>query len=143
MKFSFRLLALVSIIFLSSGCDAGLKKSLGISHHSPNEYSVMKNAPLSVPPNFELTPPNDDIVKEKKDIDKSISFSKDDNKKSEVKKEKTKGLSTADKTFMKKFDSHEKRKDIRDLIKEDAKPVIVPKEENKSGSVLSKIKNWF
>ena len=44
---------------------------------------------------------------------------------------------------MKKFDGHEKRKDIRDLIEEDSKPVEVPEEEKKPSGMLSKIKNWF
>lgn len=145
MTFYFRLVALASIVILSSSCDSGLKRSLGISHRSPDEYSVLKNAPLSVPPTFELTPPSDTPVKRTSKEDQKISFSKYGSKKTELKKETNanKVLSEADKGFMKKFNSHEKRKDIRDLIEEDAKATDKSEEKKESGGAFSKIKSWF
>jgi hypothetical protein len=39
-----------------SGCDT-VKQTLGLSVTVPNEFDVVANAPLAVPPDFELRPP--------------------------------------------------------------------------------------
>ncbi len=52
------LFALISVLFVLSGCDPTVKRYLGIERKSPDEYSAVKASPLSVPPNFDLTPPD-------------------------------------------------------------------------------------
>ncbi|MCH9753959.1 MAG: DUF3035 domain-containing protein [Alphaproteobacteria bacterium] len=144
MKMYFRLMTVALVLLSLNSCDSGLKKSLGITHNSPDEYSVLKNAPLSVPPNFELTPPSDNVIKKHEPKQENINFSERSNAKAPQKK--STNISKADKSFMKKFDAHEKRKDIREIIEKDSKPSNSSgaiKEEKKSGGMFSKIKGWF
>lgn len=38
-------------------CSSGVKDSLGIHRDAPDEYKVISNPPLSIPPDFSLRPP--------------------------------------------------------------------------------------
>jgi hypothetical protein len=51
-----RLLAISSICITAAACG-GLQNDLGLSKKAPDEFSVVRNAPLSLPPNFSLRPP--------------------------------------------------------------------------------------
>lgn len=44
---------------LLAGCS-GLRDQLGLDRHSPDEFTVVKRAPLSLPPEYSLRPPNAD-----------------------------------------------------------------------------------
>lgn len=44
----------------TSGCSNDLKSSLGLKKPSPDEFTVISNPPLSIPPNFTLSKPNAD-----------------------------------------------------------------------------------
>ena len=48
--------ALVAVIFSLSACGP-VKKELGIERNSPDEFMVIKRAPLTVPPDYMLRPP--------------------------------------------------------------------------------------
>ena len=54
-------LALVAALALAlTGCGSGgdrLKQTLGIGKQPPDEYQVVRRAPLSLPPDFDLRPP--------------------------------------------------------------------------------------
>jgi len=53
----------ISIILLamfSSGCSNDLKSTLGLKKPSPDEFTVISNPPLSVPPDFTLRKPGTD-----------------------------------------------------------------------------------
>lgn len=39
------------------GCSNSTKKKLGLGRHSPDEFTVVKRAPLSMPPVYNLRPP--------------------------------------------------------------------------------------
>ena len=48
----------VAILSLAlAGCGQTFKKSLGLGKQVPDEYQVVENAPLSLPPDFHLRPP--------------------------------------------------------------------------------------
>lgn len=55
MKKSLSLLALAALLALPA-CT-GVKKELGIGRNSPDEFMVVKRAPLTLPPDYELRPP--------------------------------------------------------------------------------------
>lgn len=57
MTRKFRFLALVATGALLTGCGSGIQDSLGLQKKAPDEFSVVRNAPLSLPPNFALRPP--------------------------------------------------------------------------------------
>ena len=45
-----------ALLLALSGC-AGLSSALGMGKNSPDEYAVVRHAPLAVPPDIELRPP--------------------------------------------------------------------------------------
>lgn len=50
------LLAAVAAILALSACSS-MKKELGIGRNSPDEFMVVKRAPLTMPPDYDLRPP--------------------------------------------------------------------------------------
>ena len=65
---------LFALIFLLSACE-NLEKGLGIRKDIPNEFLIEKRNPLTMPPNFDLLPPdsiNQNNQKEEKDNLKDI-----------------------------------------------------------------------
>lgn len=59
MRQKLTIFAIISILITLTSCDHAVKRYLGIDRKSPDEYSVVRTPPLSIPPNFELTPPKD------------------------------------------------------------------------------------
>ncbi|TDP47768.1 DUF3035 domain-containing protein [Zavarzinia compransoris] len=63
IRSGFRHLGLVVALsggaILISACDGGgdIRSQLGVSRRSPDEFSVVTNAPLALPPDFSLRPP--------------------------------------------------------------------------------------
>lgn len=45
-----------------AACNSGVKKTLGLERSAPDEFSVVERAPLVVPPNFDLVPPQPGAV---------------------------------------------------------------------------------
>jgi len=45
-------------VLLLSGCG-GVKEELGVGRHSPDEFTVVKRAPLTLPPDYTLRPPSE------------------------------------------------------------------------------------
>ncbi len=55
-RMTFRLLALAGVALGLSACG-GFQESLGMTKQSPDEFRVVSRAPLTVPPDFQLRPP--------------------------------------------------------------------------------------
>ena len=53
-------LLIITLLVLCSACSNGVKKTLGLQGEAPNEFTVISNQPLIVPPNFNLRPLNDE-----------------------------------------------------------------------------------
>lgn len=51
---SFSLLALPALL---GGCNNTTREALGLTKRSPDEFQVVSNAPLSMPPDYNLRPP--------------------------------------------------------------------------------------
>ena len=52
------LLLILLVAFAAlSGCSAGMKKTLGLTRNSPDEFAVISHPPLQVPPSFALADP--------------------------------------------------------------------------------------
>jgi hypothetical protein len=64
MTRTFRILALATAGAMLAGCSGGVQESLGLKKKAPDEFSVVRNAPLSLPPNFSLRPPKQGAVGE-------------------------------------------------------------------------------
>ena len=53
-----RLLVSAAAALLLSGCgDGSLTRTFGLTHDAPDEFTVVTRAPLSMPPDFNLRPP--------------------------------------------------------------------------------------
>jgi hypothetical protein len=61
MKYSstaFRLIAPAAIVALLTGCgNSSLTRTFGLTRDTPDEFTVVTRAPLSMPPDFTLRPP--------------------------------------------------------------------------------------
>lgn len=56
MSKTFRLVLMITGAAMLSACD-GAKEQLGLTRSSPDEFAVVKRAPLEMPPEFTLRPP--------------------------------------------------------------------------------------
>ena len=64
MKISYFIVCLLIV----SSCQKGdVSRALGINKSSPDEFMVIKNKPIQVPPDFDLLPPGSKQVEVKKD----------------------------------------------------------------------------
>jgi PBP1b-binding outer membrane lipoprotein LpoB len=54
-----QILFAVAATLLLTGCADKVKKTLGMERTTPDEFSVVERAPLTVPPDFNLMPPSD------------------------------------------------------------------------------------
>jgi len=55
-------IALVAVGTLVSGCDS-FKRAVGIERTSPDEFAVESRAPLTIPPDFNLRPPQPGAIR--------------------------------------------------------------------------------
>jgi hypothetical protein len=51
-------LSAICLLALSLCACSNAKETLGLTRQSPDEFAVVKSAPLEIPPNFNLVPPN-------------------------------------------------------------------------------------
>ena len=49
-----RLLALLPALLLLAGCGEEMRKQFGLGKNAPDEFQVVRRAPLSLPPDFEI-----------------------------------------------------------------------------------------
>ena len=69
-----KIINLFALIFLLSSCE-NVQKGLGMKKDAPNEFLIEKRNPLTMPPNFDLLPPdsiNQNNQKDEKDNLKDI-----------------------------------------------------------------------
>ncbi len=49
--------AVAALAMTAGGCTAGMRKALGVEKVAPDEFKVVTQAPLVIPPDFNLRPP--------------------------------------------------------------------------------------
>jgi len=57
------LLVLLPALALLAGCGEEMKKSFGLGKNAPDEFAVVRRAPLSLPPDFALRPPQPGAIR--------------------------------------------------------------------------------
>ncbi len=57
-KKSLQIFSLIAVALFASSCNSNIKRSLGIARSAPDEFRVIANQPLAVPPEFSLRPPS-------------------------------------------------------------------------------------
>lgn len=115
MKINNVLIVALGVLALSS-CGS-IKKDLGIARNSPDEFTVVKQAPLSVPPEYNLVPP----VDREDMVEKLQSRSPSEQARRAVlgQTNTSEDKSESDEVFMGKLKTDDAQADIRKLIEED------------------------
>jgi hypothetical protein len=71
-----RLIAPATIVVLLGGCSsAGLSRTFGLTRDAPDEFTVVTRAPLSMPPDFTLRPPQPGVARPQEQSDRSLAES--------------------------------------------------------------------
>lgn len=102
-------LLLLSVLFLMVGCGSEFKKTLGMNKVAPDEFAVLKNPSLSMPPRDYLLPPaeqgKEDVVQSASQDAQEILTGKQQNS-------QTSSLSSSDRAFLAQVDKEDsKQKD--------------------------------
>jgi len=72
-----RLLAPVAAVVVLSGCgpDSTLSRTFGLVRDTPDEFTVVTRAPLSMPPDYTLRPPQPGAARPQEESDRSLAES--------------------------------------------------------------------
>lgn len=71
-----RLIAPVTAVALLSGCgDSSLSRTFGLTRDAPDEFTVVTRAPLSMPPDYSLRPPQPGAPRPQDQSDRSLAES--------------------------------------------------------------------
>lgn len=57
-----RIIFSIAAAMILGACGSNVKETLGLERTTPDEFSVVERAPLVVPPNFDLAPPQDGVA---------------------------------------------------------------------------------
>jgi hypothetical protein len=71
-----RLIAPATVVVLLCGCSSSsLSRTFGLTRDSPDEFTVVTRAPLSMPPDFSLRPPQPGAERPQEQSDRSLAES--------------------------------------------------------------------
>jgi DUF3035 family protein len=71
-----RLLAPATVVIFLCGCSASsLSRTFGLTRDSPDEFTVVTRAPLSMPPDFSLRPPQPGAERPQQQSDRALAES--------------------------------------------------------------------
>src|SRR5450755_3176733 len=72
-----RLVAPAMIVVLCSGCStfSSLSRTFGLTHDAPDEFTVVTRAPLSMPPDFTLRPPQPGVARPQEQSERTLAES--------------------------------------------------------------------
>ena len=97
----YKRLALLSIVFLALvGCNKKAMSALGIKRGTPDEFTIIPNKPLTIPPMFDLKDPNSN--KNQHNVEKHDEIADNGT------------LTQDDKKFMEKFENNKLAKNKKD-----------------------------
>jgi len=67
-----RLIAPATVVVLLSGCgDSSLTRTFGLTRDAPDEFTVVTRAPLSMPPDYTLRPPQPGAIRPQDQSDRA------------------------------------------------------------------------
>lgn len=76
LTFAARLILPVSAAVLLAGCgDGNLTRTFGLSRDAPDEFTVVTRAPLSMPPDYTLRPPQPGALRPQEQSDRAAAES--------------------------------------------------------------------
>jgi len=126
----------ICIICLCS-CSGSTKNSLGFKKNAPNEYDVFKQPPLTIPPNFDLLPPEQKT--DTPPVTTEEEFDQIFHGESRTDISSNNRTTEADKSFLNKTNNYNKRSDIKKILNNETKAPTEP--EQKKQGFFSKLFN--
>ena len=116
-----------------SGCSDA-KEQLGLTRTSPDEFSVIKRAPLEMPPNFKLQPPRPGVSRPQ---EKNTDIQAREAIFGQQEKSSVTTISTAESILLEQTGGNKADDSIRDIIDQET-ATLSPKEE----PVAKKLLGW-
>lgn len=129
-----KMILIASLIFITS-CS-GLKNTLGINKVSPNEYAVLRQPPLSMPPSDYMLPPAEQSQITPNGLRAETGEEILYGKTSELNSGSS-SLSQSDRKFLANTDHVKKNKDIKEVLTQDN----AQKEQTKKKSIFNFFKS--
>ncbi len=127
---------LVGMCALLSGCGGNAGKILGITKEAPDEFTVLKSNPLTLPPAFELQPPSASAQREatiqSREVARKAVFGRNDDAINMVEKQNSaleRGFSMGETQILMHASALESNPEIRSLI--DRETSFLAKEDEK------------
>lgn len=109
-----RFLYILSVLLLVTGCSE-TRQAFGFGRHTPDEFTVVKRAPLSLPPGYDLRPPEPGAERPQ-DTDVKIQAQKDLLGGAVQKKTTTGKSSSAEMLFLEKAGATDASGDVRQQL---------------------------
>jgi hypothetical protein len=103
-----------AVLIMLSACSVN-KSTLGLGRKTPDEFTVLKRQPLSMPPNYNKTPPKPGTIPEKE-----VSTKEEAEKSLFGETIKESNLSNEDKYFLKELNSETYDPNIREKLNKEA-----------------------
>ena len=132
MKAENKLLLMVPVLAVVLSACSSLKNELGMGRNSPDEFMVVKRAPLTLPPEYTLRPP---VASDKTKIDEGTIGKAREVLMGKTKDSVTKGA--AEITLLSKVGAETANPDIRKMIDEDNGYIFI---ENRT--IVNKLIFW-
>jgi len=139
--------AVLGAALLVSGCDS-VRDAAGMTKNPPDEFRVVSNKPLSIPPEFELRPPRregerPDAREPRSDAEAAV-FGGDEND-GTIAYEGTEGMSRGERSFLASAGAQDASGEVRDELEDEAdaanerslsERLVFWRERSENGAVL-------
>jgi len=130
----------VASIFATAACSSGIKEKLGLHNNAPDEFKVVSNAPLTLPPDFTLRPPMPG-AKRPQEVD--LGQQAKDTLFESQHKNSSASSSKGEDAFLKRANVSAADPEIKDTLKQDEQNVRAQEEAKKKRGFFAKIAAFF
>ncbi len=122
-----RFVCAAGLIFTLAACE-GVKKQFGLTKQSPDEFRVVARAPLTLPPDYTLRPPQPGAVRPQEGTPaqrarKAVFRVEDSKTLAPVQANATPGLSAGERSLLKAAGADKIDTDIRELVNREAESI--------------------
>jgi hypothetical protein len=137
---TFRKIILLTSVFVTSACSNSIKEKLGLHNNAPDEFKVVANTPLTVPPDFTLRPPMPGVNRPQ-EVDlrqqaKETLFERQ-------LKNNNAGTSKSEDAFLKRAKISEADSGIKETLTQDEQKARAAEEAKKKQGLFEKIASFF
>lgn len=120
---------LISAVFLLASCGSSTKRAFGLERMSPDEFSVIKRAPLSQPPDYKLRPPRPGaerpgVASPREQARRVVFLGKDDRNKKSNTLNINKGTTKGESAFLKRAGARKVEPNIRNKVDQESSVLV-------------------